>query len=346
MKDSPNLDLLRSIAVLLVVLSHATPFIGGQALVESYNFMTFGHIGVALFFVHTVLVLMQSLERSGDSAMAFYLRRVFRIYPLAVTMVLVMVLLRLRFGEPVALSTVAANLLLVQNLTGDISMPDQLWTLPFEVQMYLLLPALFMVARSRRPLLWVATICAGALALGLALFYTVWHGRTGVVTPWHYIPCFLPGVLAYVLTNRARGTLSPLVLFAYIMICAAGLPLLVTAGIAETPLFWGLCLGLGLLIPACREIDSPRIASAAKVVATYSYGIYLTHTLALGLSFAGGRGLGHWLLLAVLLPGLPFVAYRVIERPGIALGRRLAAAYSARISAPRPAAISPPASSA
>ncbi|MGZ5181385.1 MAG: acyltransferase family protein [Ramlibacter sp.] len=326
--DSANLDLLRTIAVALVVVSHASPFIGGQGLVDAFNWYTFGRIGVALFFVHTTLVLMLSLERHGPAAAPFFVRRFFRIWPLAAFMVLVMVLLRLRFHEPVSAGAVVANLLLVQNLTGDVSMPDQLWTLPFEVQMYLALPALFLLTRTRGAVLSVAALCAGALVLGLAAFFTVWRGRTDVVTPFHYIPCFLPGVLAYVLARRRRGTWSPLVLFAFVLAAAVVVPALVTAGIPETPLFWVLCLGLGLLIPMCRELTIEPVARAAKVVATYSYGIYLTHVLAIGFGLTGLMAAlpapARWSMALLLLAGMPFAVYRLIERPGIELGRRLA----------------------
>jgi len=336
MKDSPNLDLLRTVAVALVVGSHLSPSIEGGAALKSFNFYTFGRLGVALFFVHTTLVLMMSLERTGPGALAFFVRRFFRIYPLSVFMVLLMALLHLRYNEPVTGPQVLANLLLVQNFTGHGSMPDQLWTLPFEVQMYLLLPALFLVAR--RSVRWVALICAGALALGLVLFFTVWGARTDVLTPFHYIPCFLPGVLAYVL--RRPGILSPVWLFAFIAAAAVGVPMLVSAGLPETPLFWLVCFGLGLLIPACRELTIASLARAAHVVARYSYGIYLTHVLAFWLGFAGLMAamppVARWGMALLMLAGLPFVVYRVIEEPGIRLGKRLADRMGRRIPAALP----------
>lgn len=321
MKENPNLDLLRAVAVSLVVLSHATP-VGGQAFVEAFNFGTFGRVGVALFFVHTTLVLMMSLERHGASAGPFLVRRFFRIYPLAIAAVLVGLAEKSRSGSPISLPEVAANLLLVQNLTGHMSMPNQLWTLPFEVQMYLFLPTLFAVTQRHRPLLRVALICAGSLALGLVLFYTLWKGGD-LVSPFHYIPCFLPGVLAYVLVLRGPGTWSPVVLFGFVIAAAAVIPVLVSAGADEAPMFWVLCLLLGLLLPMCRSITYAPLVRTAKVVATYSYGIYLTHVLALMLGFGGMAShprYVQWGMALLMLAGLPFAAYRLIEQPGIKLG--------------------------
>jgi peptidoglycan/LPS O-acetylase OafA/YrhL len=339
-KDSPNLDLLRSIAVAFVVISHLPFYVGWQPA-PWFAMKALGHVGVAAFFVHTTLVLLQSLERSGDGAGAFFIRRAFRIYPLSVAVVLLMVALQAVGGVPLVLGDIASNLLLVQNLTGAKSIPDPLWTLPFEVQMYLVLPALFLAARSPRALRWVALLLVASV--GAALAAGAWRTMTLV----SFVPCFLPGALAFAQRNRQQRR-SPGLLLAVIAAGAVLVPVLVAAGAPETPLLWALCLALGLTIPQCRQITSGPVARTSKTVATYSYGIYLTHVFALGLAFpvAGATTAVQWAIFAVLLPGLAVLAYRAVEAPGIALGRRAAAAYSARISAARPAAISSPASSA
>src|SRR5579871_375436 len=94
----PNLNLLRSIAVLCVIFAHGMQ-LGGpldDALVHNV-----GTAGVLLFFVHTSLVLMLSLERQVKKTRdlmwwRFMLRRIFRIYPLSV----ITVLLTVWFGLP------------------------------------------------------------------------------------------------------------------------------------------------------------------------------------------------------------------------------------------------------
>lgn len=81
---SPNLDLLRAVAVLLVLLDH---LLETSARGRSTDFhpwdWALGRMGVLLFFVHTSYVLMQSLERheaKGESLwFGFYIRRAFRI---------------------------------------------------------------------------------------------------------------------------------------------------------------------------------------------------------------------------------------------------------------------------
>lgn len=324
MKESPNLDLLRSVAVGLVVLSHMRHYLGAGPWTDKF-IATAGHMGVAIFFVHTALVLMMSLERHGPAAGPFFLRRLFRIYPLSIVIVLFVTLLLAITPLGVDLGKLASNLLLVQNLTGHDSGPAALWSLPYEVQMYLFLPALYVMTKTDRPMLrlglvWVMAVSLAVLALAAD------------IPALRFIPCFLPGVLAFVLMRRVEGRLSPFVLFAVVGAGVVAVPALAASGVPEIPMWWPFCLALGFTIPFCRQITGGRVARCAKVVATYSYGIYLTHVFAIELTFSGG---GPWTgklaLFALLLPGFAYVAYHGIEKRGIRLGAWLAD----RLSAPR-----------
>lgn len=67
---------MRSVAVLCVVIAHGLTYLGLPAI-AGWSGIT----GVCFFFVHTSLVLMFSLERDPEVG-SFYLRRMFRIYPL------------------------------------------------------------------------------------------------------------------------------------------------------------------------------------------------------------------------------------------------------------------------
>src|SRR4051794_40660052 len=79
-----NLDILRVVAILLVLAYHM-----------DYAPAELGRLGVLLFFVHTCVVLMMSLERHGADAVKFYVRRAFRIYPLSVVLIAVVVIFHL-----------------------------------------------------------------------------------------------------------------------------------------------------------------------------------------------------------------------------------------------------------
>src|SRR5208282_2014964 len=95
--DSPNLDLLRTVAVLSVLTDHIAATFG---IAQRHPlFWALGRWGVLLFFVHTSLVLMMSMERLGLSDWqlysAFYIRRFFRIYPLSVAVITIVLLARI-----------------------------------------------------------------------------------------------------------------------------------------------------------------------------------------------------------------------------------------------------------
>ena len=223
--NSRNLDLLRSFAVLLVVGFHLAKFFNWQ--IETLRVTDFGMLGVMLFFVHTTLVLMFSLERqsAGSSAslfVPFMIRRCFRIYPLAILVVTFTFLFHipsdLQFGRFNMLHQSAgnflANLLLIQNVTRQKANPGILWSLPLELQMYLVLPALFLFA-SRVKSSWamiafwwsaVALWFAAGLSAGMLPL-----SEGGIRSPaeallkfTRFAPCFLPGIVAYKLWRRPR----------------------------------------------------------------------------------------------------------------------------------------------
>lgn len=323
--NSPNLDLLRSIAVGLVVFSHLGVNLGWSG--PNYDIERVGRVGVAIFFVHTSLVLMMSLQRNGGAARVFFVRRLFRIYPLSVAIVSLLALAGWLAGANVDGRAVLSNLLLVQNITGHASRPPPLWSLPYEVQMYMLLPALYAVTRAHSGALRVVMLLAGSIA-----FLTLLRAAGWPFALLQYLPCFLPGVLAFVLGRRVKARRSPAALFAVVAVGAAAVPALITAGAPETPLLWGLCLALGLTIPACRQITIKPLARAAHIIAEHSYSIYLTHLLAIAIGLGLFPALPLVAKLALFLAALAAcarVCYRWIERPGMALGVRIASRLNA-----------------
>lgn len=205
-----NLDLLRSVAVGLVFIGHMTGMMRIRGLGD------IGHFGVLLFFVHTSLVLMLSMERLRLSGIRLYttfmVRRIFRIYPLSVLTVLLVVAFRVPsapwmggFVWP-SWPALVSNILLTQNITHSGSVDCVLWSLPFEVQMYAVLPVLYVLIR-RFPSPWAVMLIwlAGVAVAAVEQFI-----RSGTCDSefllFRYFPCFLAGVFAWqLLATRARG---------------------------------------------------------------------------------------------------------------------------------------------
>ena len=337
-EGSSVLDFLRASAVSLVLIDHIVEATRNEPLV--WVAQRLGWMGVMLFFVHTSLVLMFSLERTRAKGTAllkhFYVRRAFRIYPLSVFVVLAILAFHLPVASSTYRSTVVsvptaiANLLLVQNLVYAPSVLGPLWTLPLEMQMYVVLPLLFwIVSRGQRLGL---SIVVWFVCVGLAFVQPLVIGRADVL---QYAPCFMSGVLAFCLSKR-QAAVWPF----WIWVIALGAAMLAFLALAApygqaTPmaLSWGLSVTVGWLIPHFQETTSHVVRRVSAIIAKYSYGIYLMHTIALWVPLVA---LSHASLATRVLAGaslivlLPLLAYHLVEAPGIGMGAQLAARFLER----------------
>jgi len=301
---------------------------------------------------------MLSLERqqtknSNWLAERFYVRRFFRIYPLSAFAVLLVTAFAVPQAsipapgqftlQPLQAGNLLSNLALMMNVSGHTPILGQLWSLPLEVQMYLLLPPIFWLAR-RTGLRGMLALwcCAAILALG---HYQGWLRFPG---SWRfsllrYIPDFVPGVIAYTLW-RARPRLAAWLWMPWlILLCGSFYGLYLWHPIYE----WPLCLAVGITVPLFQQVRLPWLTSAAHQIAKYSYGVYLGHTLCLWLAFHVFHApvlmqAAAWI---VLMAAIPVGAYYLLEAPCIGLGirlsnriGRLAPAYSAE---PSPLPVDP-----
>lgn len=351
-----NLDFLRSVAVCLVFLNHLGPPLGIRGVAA------LGHLGVLLFFVHTALVLMMSMERlrlSGRTLyLAFMIRRVFRIYPLSILSTVAILWFAIppdSWGSQYAWpgwGTVFSNFALLQNVTNSVSINAVLWSLPFEVQMYALLPLLF---------LWLArdasarsVFAAWLVAVALPVTEYVLRGggadlEQNLLT--RYFPCFMGGLIAWrglkFGSRKLPGWLWPVCLAAAIgtyrvlwAIKAFGFTALLNPnrlGARRLPAEWplyvdillegSLCALIGFSIPWFREIGAAWLKLSSNLIARYSYGIYLSHSAAIWLCFgkwSTGSTAMNLAASVVLTAALSLTAYHLIEDPFIRLGKQLA----------------------
>jgi peptidoglycan/LPS O-acetylase OafA/YrhL len=340
--ESANLDLLRTAAVSFVVVFHLALYFGltRRPGFERQDAMwgSLGHWGVLVFFVHTCLVLMQSMVRlqsriRGRSLfLEFMVRRCFRLMPLSMLAVVVVALFHLpvghlQYGRFMAVATrpvdVVANLLLVENLTNVEPLEAPLWSLPFEMQMYLVLPAIFLLVQRRRGAGTALGLWAAAFIFGLA-----WQRHRVFEMP-AYVPCFLAGVVAFKLAGRKPRLphwLWPIALAAIAFVY------LWKSTLTSS---WVCCLALGLLIPEFAEMPEGFVRRACHLVARYSYGVYLAHFILIWLAFdvlGGEPAWVSWATFAVLLAAIPVALFHLVESPMIRVGGRVAdRLYAARL---------------
>jgi len=335
MRHSANLDILRTFAVSSVLIQHLVSTLIAHAGFHNVEVVEFtsqiGRAGVIAFFVHTSLVLMYSLERMTRSpnrvSLRFYLRRFFRIYPLSIFCITLALILHIpsntwESADIITSRVIVANLFLVQNLITKISVLGPLWSLPYEVQMYLVLPALYYLALRKRGVLYLC----GLLAFFCGLGYLIAKESGGHLNMAAYIPCFLSGVLCYSLRDRIHAFIPSVLWPPFILLLISLYCLCNLHGNPQFWIGWIFCLILGLAINAFQNSASKPLNAAAEKIALYSYGMYLLHVPALYLVFMvlGIKNLffGPLLFLALTMVA-SFITYHIIESPFIDIGRKL-----------------------
>ena len=329
-----NLDVLRAFAVLAVAGSHLFRYASNSPrFVVFFNNLGIG--GVLFFFVHTTLVLFLSMERTKAVHLTwdFYIRRAFRIYPLCWACVIVVLGTGLtdiahekiaHMGWP----GILVNLALVQNIIRYPNVEMPLWSLPWEVQMYLFLPAcyLFMKRYDRT----IVPLAMWAIAAALAIIFTAPY----IPRAFHFVlfpPMFIGGMIAYRLRRDVPMKIlafmwPPAILGLMLARCLLlhGESIEPTHNVVVNAV---TCLLLGLGIPLFKEVSAGWITYPAGQIAKYSYGIYLLHIPSLEFVFRYLPALSLPLKVTafvVIALTASIISYHLLEHPGIQLGRSVA----------------------
>ena len=326
--ESRNLDLLRAVAVASVFAAHliqtlmsvAGKTIGDNSIPDVL-LGVLGYAGVLLFFVHTSLVLLLSMERmnGGNITVRFYIRRFFRIYPLSTACILTVFSLSVPVTpfqqyNSFSLGDLLSNIFLIQNITNSPYASSPLWSLPLEVQMYIVLPFVYLLLTKFRSFVFVLIMWVTAFIVAPSSMLL------------KYYPCFMAGAIAYQARKRFAVKIPagywPITLCAWL--CYYALAAILTA--RDVRVDHVLCLILGLAIPATGEMNVGKLSIVSHVVAKYSYGIYLCHLPIIWLMFVKLSALHpaiRWPAFVGLMGAVPWVAYHLLEAPLIRTGRRL-----------------------
>lgn len=301
MKRHRQIDILRAVAVFLVLGRHMAPCPLETSTYLNYLTMVWvqgGWIGVDLFFVLSGFLvsglLFREHEKFGELRIGhFLIRRGLKIYPQFWLLMGFTVLLAILRHQHVPLHALASELLFVQNYGP--SMWNHTWSLAVEEHFYLLLAfGLFVLAerRSTNPftLIPAAFIIIALLSLSLRIatdFRSVYSHKTHLFPSHLRLDGLFFGVLlSYVYHRDAIRFLSFAARFRYLL-AGVGVLLLLPAfcyPLETTPFLftYGLSLfylGSGSLLVAALGCRSPtnRLATAVAYTGSHSYSVYLWH---------------------------------------------------------------------
>jgi peptidoglycan/LPS O-acetylase OafA/YrhL len=329
-EDNNNFTLLRNLLALAVVFGHFKLLSGTPAPAFPFNL---ADAAVDSFFVVSGYLITGSYERTRGLA-PFYLRRLFRLYPLYACAVLVqtVVMMLLLPGGPFSaphstLRYLGFNLFFMNFAQYDIGgvlsgLPNpginpSLWTLKIEIGFYLIVPVICAAVRQWRG--WVlAAIFVASVAYDLVLSH-LGHEVAAKQLPGQ-MQFFVVGMGLWMYGRQLRvhPGIAWAVCFAFLACWTFLSP--IPAGVRP-------CV-VGAFV-YCFAVCLP----ASRLQFDMSYDIYLVHgpliqtLLVLGLfsdSLAGLTGV----VVAVLM--IACVAERFVERPGNEFGRTLSARVGRR----------------
>jgi exopolysaccharide production protein ExoZ len=343
-----NIQALRGIAVLLVVLLHSLhieqKYGGAQSLLP--DFLQFGMAGVDLFFVISGFVMVTvtrgKFQNPRDS-LRFAYHRMARIYP--TYWVYSVLLVAVWLVRPNWINNAGGNQ--VDFLASFLLLPSHIlplvvvgWTLIHEVYFYLVFAVILLLTPERR-LAYAVLLWAGGIFL-----VNVYSSSASALVAVASHPLtleFIGGCLIAMAYFRSAGTMTTkrlLTLAASAAAVSLGgfLYYQHITGSIVLPDWWRvIILGIpALFVVHClsnAERNGFVLHPALVSVGDASYSIYLSHILTLS---AAGR---IWALFArdsvidnlimvpvlfglVLLVG--FLSYRLVERPLLSLTRKIA----------------------
>ncbi|HEY6451295.1 MAG TPA: acyltransferase family protein [Steroidobacteraceae bacterium] len=331
----PDIDGLRAIAVLAVLLFHAFPAC-----------LPGGFVGVDIFFVISGFlisgILFDGLEKGSFSFVEFYSRRIRRIFPalaLVCAACLIFGWFALLPDEYRQLGTHVAggagflsNFVLLResgyfDIDAKLKPLLHLWSLGIEEQYYLVWPAALFLCRRRRRTTALLLVLVGGVSFALNLYYTGHDPSLAYYVPFtRFWELMIGSALAFAARNATAGSVitgGPLANLKSIAgVLALTLALILINETRPFPGWWALlaCAGAFLLICAGPEAwFNRRILASRPMVWTglISYPLYLWHwpILSFGIIISRTPSIGYRIAALAASVALAALTYHFIELP-------------------------------
>jgi peptidoglycan/LPS O-acetylase OafA/YrhL len=213
MKRFKELDSLRGIAALAVVLFHYSVMAGFNVLL-----LKIGVTGVDLFFLISGFVILLTLERT-KTAKEFIISRVSRLYPSYIVLLFLTTATIFIFdrGSMLPLREIALNLTMMQPLFKVRFIDESYWTLTVEMQFYILMLVVFITGRLK-DIEWISLSFMAVLIVYYFLASRFFANSRIYITPRSFFPVighfqlFFSGILFYKMKKDGIKTYRHLLL--------------------------------------------------------------------------------------------------------------------------------------
>ena len=325
-QDRFDIQFMRGVAVLAVVLFHAFPGAFGS-----------GFLGVDVFFVISGFlitgIVLRGLERRDFSFKAFYVRRAKRLLPASLITLGVTTLLALVFLTRSQMADYAEQLLGSLAFVANFVLATQtgyfqgaaetkpllhIWSLSLEEQFYFVAPFLLWLTPLRaRPWLLVTGVIL-SFTLCLALVTGLWGGESLAffMLPTRAWELLFGAVCAWVMIRRpdltVPGWAKLAALAAIIATCAIGFDPVHPRGDAVI-----VVVATGLILLGQDGWLPRKPLLPVKIVGDWSYSLYLIHWPLFSfayISWGQPPPMAVMIGLALLATGLAWLQYRFVDQ--------------------------------
>lgn len=366
-----DIDALRALAISMVIIWHYRTIPNGPSLLPPSLDRWLGlGVGVDLFFVISGYVIARTLIPSLDSATGlkgqlttvyrFWLRRAFRLFPSVWLWLFLILVFTLTFQSSHIWQSLETNIdtslsvlfyyanyrFATQFGVAPLGAGFPYWSLSLEEQFYLLLPLVFVAARTRQAfVLILLVIIASQIAQDRGILGIMFRSEglaAGVL-----LAMAQPGQRYRTIASKVvrRGSVTSLIVLSLIaLLCispSAGFQSTVDLSPSRT---FNLAALFSTLLVFIASQDQNTITPSGRIgriilwIGARSYAMYLCHIPALYLAMEFTQHVfnldepktGHLVTIAMAVPLTLIFSnwnYRFVELPLIAVGRRLAQRY-------------------
>ncbi len=336
------IDLVRGLAALMVVATHYQYFFSNVSPV-----VDFARTGVDFFFAISGYLFAPYLVGRPLPVLPFLMRRLFRLYPLYLVALATYAGLHVLNGQKI--EHLIVHLFFLQTIESReiaFHFNGAFWSLPPEVEFYLVLPVLAKLVRGTRQV-----IALFAVAVTLHCLISFQYPLEYAKTPYTTLGVHLPGLLCEFLAGSVVYCLMSQTPALRLRLWAMGTGITLLSGLCwvfvhtyanggdiainSNPLlrgnvgFFAAC-GYALFIGGfvgCFRVHNQGVKSMALIMGNLSYGIYLFHNAAPTMlttikPLVSGPQFGFLCLVATI--SIAAVLHVIWEAPMRSFGRAIA----------------------